>query len=359
MGKDTLADDMSSFFETQEASAKELTVKAKSAPTELEIKSGKDSDVAVLDRQFSAPIANSVASEVYEKNTRHVMRKLSGQGLLIELIDPNSIWISSLADRDASFIDDPQFQEDKQSVEKGGQDVPIKVRPSTNGIKPYELVYGNRRTIICQQLGIQVKAIIEDLTDVELVRQKYNENERHNQLSAIEKGRAYQSWIDQGVFGSAVELYTELNISKGTYSQYKAISKIHLLITRALGRCYKDLSYRDALRLASASKDLDENRIQNVLEHIENNCQTSWSGVKKLNSVIEFLSPKEKTQDRKVFDQLPNDLTISGMRAATVTKDKGQVVFRFAGDLSPAMLENAWKAVAKSLGVDASEIEQS
>lgn len=81
------------------------------------------------------------------------------------------------------------------SVKEKGVLQPIVVRPTENG---YEIVAGERRWRACQQAAIpQIPAIIQDVSDRELLELALVENIQRDDLSPIEEARAYQLMSEQ------------------------------------------------------------------------------------------------------------------------------------------------------------------
>ncbi|MDC0739618.1 plasmid partitioning protein RepB [Cognatishimia sp. SS12] len=76
----------------------------------------------------------------------------------------------------------------KSSIEEGGQQVPILVRRSDIQGR-FEIIYGRRRLRACQDLGIKVRANVQDLDDATALLAKGLENAARRNLSFYEKAR--------------------------------------------------------------------------------------------------------------------------------------------------------------------------
>ncbi|MEM9043848.1 MAG: plasmid partitioning protein RepB [Pseudomonadota bacterium] len=80
------------------------------------------------------------------------------------------------------------FEALKASIEENGQQVPILVRNAgTDG--RFEIVYGRRRLRACQELGLKVRANVQDLDDATALLAKGLENAARRNLSFYEKAR--------------------------------------------------------------------------------------------------------------------------------------------------------------------------
>ncbi len=76
----------------------------------------------------------------------------------------------------------------KSSIKEDGQQVPIMVRrASTEG--RYEIIYGRRRLRACKELGLKVRANLQDLDDATALLAKGLENAARRNLSFYEKAR--------------------------------------------------------------------------------------------------------------------------------------------------------------------------
>ncbi|PHQ85041.1 MAG: plasmid partitioning protein RepB [Thalassobium sp.] len=74
------------------------------------------------------------------------------------------------------------------SIKEDGQQVPILVRRS-NIDGRYEVIYGRRRLKACRELGLKVRANVEDLDDASALLAKGLENAARRNLSFYEKAR--------------------------------------------------------------------------------------------------------------------------------------------------------------------------
>lgn len=101
----------------------------------------------------------------------------------------------AVIDMDPASID-PSFVQDRMpgdidglvaSIRDQGQQVPILVRPHPEQSGRYQVAFGHRRLRAIQELGRQVKAIVRDLTDEQLVVAQGQENNERQDLTFIER----------------------------------------------------------------------------------------------------------------------------------------------------------------------------
>lgn len=111
-----------------------------------------------------------------------------------------------------------------ESIENSGQQVPVLLRPAAQQDGKFEVIYGRRRILACQQLGISVKALIRTLDDSEALIAKGLENSSRQDLSFYERARFAQAILDQGY--SREQAQRALTISKNTLSQLERVARL-------------------------------------------------------------------------------------------------------------------------------------
>lgn len=107
-------------------------------------------------------------------------------GTAVAELDPGLIDGSFVADR-VSDVTDPTFEALIESIRDSGQQVPILVRPHPRETDRYQIAYGHRRVRAVAALGRRVRAIVQDLTDAQLVVAQGKENLERRDLSYIER----------------------------------------------------------------------------------------------------------------------------------------------------------------------------
>lgn len=85
--------------------------------------------------------------------------------------------------------DDESLEGLKNSIREGGQQVPILVRRSKAAEGRFEAIYGRRRLKACRELGIKVRANVQDIDDATALLAKGLENAARRNLSFYEKAR--------------------------------------------------------------------------------------------------------------------------------------------------------------------------
>lgn len=118
-------------------------------------------------------------------------------GLRVQEIDPALIDDSFVRDRigDGAMDEADPFV---RSIAENGQEVPILVRPHPEKEGRYQVAYGHRRLRAARILDIQVKAVVKEIADEELVIAQGVENTARSNLSYIEKARFAHTLEERG-----------------------------------------------------------------------------------------------------------------------------------------------------------------
>ncbi len=95
---------------------------------------------------------------------------------------------------DSSFVSDrleregPDFETLVEAIRESGQRSPILVRPNPDHPDRYQIVFGHRRVRVAARLDRPVRAVVQHLTDEEVVVIQGQENSARTDLSYIERG---------------------------------------------------------------------------------------------------------------------------------------------------------------------------
>lgn len=151
---------------------------------------------------------------------RDIEEKLSAGYMVVEL-DPETI--------DPAFITDrlgtqPEQDADlKQRIAEDGQLVPILVRPHPEKKGRYQVAYGHRRLRAVKALGRKVRAVVRDLTDVQLVIAQGQENSARTDLSYIEKC-LFATALEKAGYSRDV-IMSALSVDKAALSRMIGLAK--------------------------------------------------------------------------------------------------------------------------------------
>lgn len=138
----------------------------------------------VADNKLVGQVANSMREEKARQARADDIEQRLAKGQTVIELDPNLIEPSFVRDRMPGDIAGLL-----SSIREQGQQVPILVRPHPTEAGRYQVAFGHRRLRAVQEIGQQVKAIVRNLTDEELVVAQGQENNEREDLSYIEKSR--------------------------------------------------------------------------------------------------------------------------------------------------------------------------
>lgn len=139
------------------------------------------------------------ASEVRSEYARRGASRAMMQSLdeiaenALKLKDGDTAISLNPAQLDGSFIgdrigeDDEEYGQLREAIRLSGQTSPILVRPHPTVEGRYMIVFGHRRAKVARDLGIDVKAVIKPLADIEHAIAQGQENTARADLTFIEK----------------------------------------------------------------------------------------------------------------------------------------------------------------------------
>jgi ParB family chromosome partitioning protein len=125
--------------------------------------------------------------------------------------------------RDRFDDDGVEFSTLFQAIKESGQKSPILVRPHPDRPHHYQIAYGHRRARILAKLGRPVRAVVQNLTDEELVVIQGQENSARKDLSYIERGLFAVTLEEQG-FDRTV-IMSALTMEKTQLSRLLTLTK--------------------------------------------------------------------------------------------------------------------------------------
>ena len=119
--------------------------------------------------------------------------------------------LDPLAVAQSRYIDDngadtyfsARFMRLKESIgHHGGNIVPIKVRPDAGEAGKYEVVFGHARLRACLEMGVPVLAVVEDLSEVQIVTQFLLHQSFKTKWQPWRLGAAINRSLSSGLFPS-------------------------------------------------------------------------------------------------------------------------------------------------------------
>ena len=166
------------------------------------------------------------------RSAAKLQEQLASGSSVIDL-DPSLVDHSTVSDR-ISIAIDPGFEALVESMRENGQQVPILVRPQPSIPGRYQVAYGRRRLRAAAILGKTVRAIVQALTDNELVIAQGKENLDRQDLSYIEKAQ-FARRLEDGGYDRAT-IMAALTTEKADLSRYISVARsIPEFLVQAIG----------------------------------------------------------------------------------------------------------------------------
>jgi len=210
--------------------------------------------VGMLSRMLSGAAADTEAVSKLNAEIEKLKLQVGEQ-----LIDPRQIVLTRWADRHPDSFSSQAFMELKREIESAGGNVqPIKVRPVRGGAAEqtdgprFELVYGSRRTRACLELGLPVRAVVdENVDDQTLYVQMQRENRGRSNLSAWEQGVSYHKALNEGLFPSARRLAEQIGLDHSNVAKALRVAELPQEVVGAF-RSPVEIQFRWAVALDKA-----------------------------------------------------------------------------------------------------------
>ncbi|MDR6434632.1 plasmid partitioning protein RepB [Brucella pseudogrignonensis] len=260
--------------------------------------------------------------EVKQKASEYETKQAEGQ--VISALSHDLIDFSFVKDR----IDVQQTNIDElaEDISAHGQQSPILVRPHPDAPGRYQIVYGHRRYLATQKLGIPVQALIKSIDDKQLVIVQGQENSSRENLSFIEKALFGLEIRKQG-FAHEV-IMSALNVSSSmAYRYLKIAEQVTPELIYKIGpapsvgrRPWTDLSEIIQERLDTANDFMDtsevkgidsDERFQALLAHLTEAKPVQESPKTAPNQKFVSMDTNKKTPESKSWRSHDNSVTFS------------------------------------------------
>lgn len=210
-------------------------------------------------------------------------------------------------DRHELGFHDAAFEELKASIQsENGNQMAVLVRPlaepDADGCE-YEVVWGHRRHKACLELGIDVNAIVRDLTDREAVILMTVENKYRQGLSQFELARKFKVWLDENIFPNQQSIADREGLNQATISRIMSINELPAAVVDRIEdpRTIAGKWAARVLQLLSA----DEKGIKARLEALEGK-HTPAALMKKAIEPTKPLEARDvKVGEKAIFQVIP------------------------------------------------------
>jgi len=273
-------------------------------------------------------------------------------------LDPAVVEPSRFANRiDFEGVDFARFKEEVRAA--GGNVQPIKVVPLASQLGRYQIVYGHRRHRACSELGLKVRAIVDEGLDeqrqfVEMER----ENRERKSLSAYEQGVWYLRAMTPtnqltegsdlpgwGLFDGLRALADSIGQDPGNVSKACRIARLPSVVLDAFPRRI-DIQFNWSTKLARAFERDAAGVIERARRIAAQRAAGRGMDAKQTFSELTF-EPTVQAEELK-----PSQVQISlpqGLGTATVaTSREGVTSVVFSQELSAQQRDQLVEAIAQA-----------
>jgi ParB family chromosome partitioning protein len=269
-------------------------------------------------------------------------------------LDPEGVRDELPRDRLPGAFSGPEFEELLADIRANGQNDAITVRrsPAGNG---FEIAAGRRRLEACRRLGVQVLARVRGLDDAAMLRVQFSENERREDISALERARWFAE-VKVRLGLQAKEVAAGFGLDPSTLSLYLRLARFPAEIVGRL-REPRRLAVLRARRVMEALESHPD-ALGRILAALDAHARAANGGRPDPDEQIDILMRVAEGRGgdgptaRTPFPERRH-VVHRGRRVGTLTRNGGQWVFRFATSVK----EEAVQALADRLGDLLAEVE--
>lgn len=267
-------------------------------------------------------------------------------------LDPAAIRDPLPRDRLPGAFTGPEFEALLADIREHGQNDAITVRRAPDGTG-YEVAAGRRRLEACRQLGRTVLARIRGLDEAAMLRVQFSENERREDISALERARWFAE-VKARLDLSSKDLAAQFGLDPSTLSLYLRLARFPAAIIERL-QDPRRLAVLRARRVMEAL-DVDPEALGRILAALDE--QVAGGAVDPDGQIDLLLRAAEgRAGERLPASRQPvpdrRHIVHRGRRVGTLTRNGGQWVFRFATSVE----EEVVHGLADRLGDLMAEVE--
>jgi ParB family chromosome partitioning protein len=256
------------------------------------------------------------------RNAERIEKALA-EGLTVVELDPGTIDRSFVADR--MEIPEDQRRAFVDAIRENGQQVPILVRPKPGQSGRFEVAYGHRRLAAAIELGRPVRAVVRDLSDVELVVAQGQENSARTDLTFIERAR-FAARLEERKF-TRDTIMAALSVDKAALSRLIALAgRVPPDIVEAIGPApgYGRIKWQELTELLDNDKSLC--RARSVVQEAAFRASSSDRRFETLHAALRADAARSRPEQWTAPD---------GARAARIMRGGGRLTLSFDHKAAP------------------------
>ena len=265
-------------------------------------------------------------SAVFVEN-EHLKKTLASWDGAVQtrVLDPALVRRSETGNRHEDSFKNEAFIKLKEEIsQSGGNLVPAKVCPvpDTNP-QEYRVVWGQRRHQACLELKLPFLAVIEELSEKDAFVEADRENRAREDLSPYEQGLSYKHALDAGIFSSARNLASELDVNVSNVSLAIRLALLQKHILDAF-ESPLDLQYRWSGPLYAAATSYPD-RVNEVANLIAD----ERLGGRRVPSKEVFLRLSQIDGAGKAGNRKESSLFMGTTRLAVISESRGKTNILF------------------------------
>ena len=243
-----------------------------------------------------------------------------------------------------------EFEALLADIKDNGQNDAITVRPSADG-SGFEIAAGRRRLEACRLLGRQVLARSRVLDDAAMLRVQFSENERREDISALERSH-WLAEVKVRLNLPSKDVALQFGLDPSTLSLYLRLARFPAEIVVRLTEPRK-LSVLRARRVMEAL-ETDDAALPRILAALDGLGRASADPEAQIDTLMR--AAEGRGGDRSAARAPVPDrrhVVHRGRRIGTLTRNGGQWVFRFANTIT----EDVVQTLADRIGDLVAEVE--
>ncbi|MFZ4408564.1 MAG: ParB/RepB/Spo0J family partition protein [Paracraurococcus sp.] len=253
-------------------------------------------------------------------------------------------------DRLPSAFAGAEFEALLADIKDNGQNDAITVRRCADGTG-FEIAAGRRRLEACRQLGRQVLARSRDLDDGAMLRVQFSENERREDISALERSR-WLAEVKARLNLPSKDVALQFGLDPSTLSLYLRLARFPAEIVTRLAEPRR-LSVLRARRVMEAL-EADDAALPRIFAALDGLGRAGVDPEAQIDALMR--AAEGRGGDRSAARPPVPDrrhVVHRGRRIGTLTRNGGQWVFRFANTIT----EEVVQALADRIGDLVAEVE--
>lgn len=219
----------------------------------------------------------------------------------------------------------------------------ITVRPSSADGGGFEVAAGRRRLEACKLLKTPVLARVRRLDDSAMLRLQFSENERREDISALERARWFAE-VHARLNTQKKDIAAQFGLAPSTLSLYLRLARFPAEIVERL-RAPRRLAVLRARRVMEAV-EADPRALPRILDALDTHARASASGrdgVDPEEQIDVLLRAAEGRGGARPSARAPlperRHVVHEGRRVGPLTRNGGQWVFRFATSMRDEVVQ--------------------